>query len=136
MMRILNYLFWPLPAQPEYGDPRVIGVLILCGGLILLSFALSFWRKRVRDSVAKKLSRSWSSAAFWYGVVGLLLTVARVEGVSFLAMRVLWVLWGLALAFTVVWHVRQFRTRHYTVVPRAAVSDPRDPYLPHKKARK
>ncbi len=76
-MSFLSYIFWPRPPQIGYDNQKLIAVLVFCGGLILISFIMKRWRKKLRNSQTKKLSRSWPSAALWFGIVGLLLGVSR-----------------------------------------------------------
>lgn len=132
-MFLLTYLFHPNPGQLAYSSPSAIAVLSACAVLVVLSFAVKYWRGRLKNAVTKKLSRAWSSISFWFGVVGLLLTVSRVEKIQFIAMRFLWVLWGMLFLLLIILQWRIFRMRHYAVLPRADVLDPRDRYLPGKK---
>lgn len=133
LISALSFLFWPNPANADYGSPKVVALMILCGLLIVGAFALSFWRKRMKNPVTKKLSRSWGVAAFWFGLSGLILIVSRVEQIQFVSMRFLWVIWIAIAAFYVYIQVRLFRARHYEVLPREASVDPRSKYLPRKK---
>lgn len=132
-MWIFSYLFWPNPEATTYDNSKVMMLLILCGSLVLLSFLLSFWRRRVRNPVTKRLSRTWASAAFWFGVTGLLFIVSRVEGISFLSMRFWWIVWALSVLFYLFVQLRLFRARHYTILPKERIDDPREKYLPRKK---
>lgn len=106
---------------------------MLCGGLIVLSFLIKFWRSKLSNSVTKSLTGGWSSAAFWFGIVGLVLVVSRVEMIQFVSMRAIWAIWTFVLGLYVFFQFVQFRRRHYTVVERAHVTDERDKYLPRKK---
>ncbi len=133
MMNTLTYLFHPNPGRLTYASPSVIAILVLCAALIVLSFGISYWRKQLQNAVTKKLSRAWSSTVFWFGIVGLVLAVSRVEKIQFIAMRFLGVLWVLFLLLAVILQWRLFRMRHYAVLPRAGKTDPRDRYLPGKK---
>lgn len=133
-MEYLVYLFWPNPGNATYESPKAMALLIACAVLIIASFIISYWRKKlVTNSVTRKLSRSWPSAAFWFGLTGLIFVVSRVEGISYLSMRFLWVLWGLALLGFLYAQWRLFRARHYEVLPREEKNDPRVKYLPKKK---
>lgn len=87
----------------------------------------------MQNSVTRKLSASWSSVAFWMGIVGLVLVVARVERIQIVAMPFLWVVWGAILLLYVVIQWRIFVMKHYQVLPRSAEVDPNDRYLPKKK---
>lgn len=129
----LSYWFWPNPGNLHYGDPNAMIAIGVSVGLIALSFLISFVRRRLGNPVTVKLSRSWSSAAVWFGVLGLVMVVSRVESILFLGMRALWVAWALALAAYVAFQVSRFRSRHYTVVRTEHALDPRDQYLPRKK---
>ena len=133
MYNFLVYLFWPNPANATYGSPKAMALLIFCALLTLSSFGISAWRKRVKSGVTRKLSRSWATAAFWFGLTGLIMVVARAEEIQFLSMRFLWVIWlALAILFLVL-QVRVFRARYYEVVPTVKVDDPLGKYLPGRK---
>jgi len=127
------YLFWPNPGNAYYTSPKIQVVLAVCIFLLLFSFIFGLFRRRMRNPILKKLSRSWSSAAFWFGILGLLFAVSRVEGIGFLAMRAWWVGWGIAVAFFAGVQLRLFKARYYETLPKEDFVDPRDRYLPKKK---
>lgn len=134
MMDFLAYVFYPNPGRLTYGSTQILVLFAVCGGLVVLSFVIHFWRKGLSNAMTKKLSKSWSSTAFWFGVVGLVLIVSRVEKIQFLAMRFAWVLWAVALLAAIFIQFRVFRMRHYQVLPRAeSPEDPRSKYMPGKK---
>lgn len=134
MNDFITFLFALNPGRAEYGSPSMLGLLSLCAGLIVLSFAIKFWRGRVTNSITRKLSRTWGSISFWFGVAGIVLVVCRVENIQLLAMRFLWVLWAALFLFFLVIQIKIFRSRHYEVLPRAtAPEDPRAKYLPGRK---
>ena len=136
-MSTLTYLFYPNPGASSYDNPKVLALFALCGFLVIFSFIIRYWRKHQKNPVTKKLSTSWSRAAFWFGIVGLVLVVARVEPIQYIAMRVWWIVWAVAILLYIVFQVRVFRLRHYTVVPKDRTEqEGRDPYLPKKKRRK
>lgn len=135
-MSFLTYLFWPNPANASYSSPKALVLLIFCALLILGSIAIGQWRKRSRNPITKKLSRSWPSAAFWFGFVGLGLVVARVEQIGYVSMRLWWVVWIGAFAFYLWLQIRLWRARHYEVIPGARTEDPRTQYLPGKKRKR
>lgn len=132
---MLSYLFWPNPGTTSYENPKVLLILFICGILVLASFSLKRWRLKQGNPVTKRLSRSWPKAAMWFGVLGLVLTVSRVEGIQFIAMRFWWVLWGCCFLLYVALQVRSFRVRHYEILPQESSSDPRLKYLPKPKKR-
>ncbi len=134
-MRILRYLFYPNPLQATYGSDFIIALLAFSGALIVLAVVLFFWRKHWADTVAKRLSGGWSFASFWFGVLGLILTASRVEGIQFFAMRVLLYVWALWMLLYVFFQFRKFRVRHYQILPSEKTSDSREKYLPGKKKR-
>jgi hypothetical protein len=135
MLSLLRYFFYPNPGAASYTTPTQLGLLLLCAALVAASFGIGFWRKGVQNPVTKKLSRSWSSVSFWMGIVGAVLVVARVEQIQFVAMRFLWVLWVAVGLIYVYLQLRLFRAKHYEVLPRERVDDPRNRYLPGKKRR-
>lgn len=108
-------------------------LLGFCAALIVLSFAVSFWRRMLQNHMTKTLTSSWSTALFWFGVTGLFFTVCRVETIQFLSMRLLWLFWVIAAALYVFVQILMFRRRHYTVLERAQVTDERDKYLPKRR---
>jgi len=133
MSDFLIYLVWPNPGNATYGSPKMQAALVMCIGLVVLSVVLKFWRRSTRNPVSKRLSRSWPSAALWFGISGLIFIISRVEGIGFMAMRLWWVFWGLAIALYLFFQMRIYRARHYQPLPREFTEDPREKYLPHKK---
>jgi len=135
-MQILSYLFWPNPYAPDYSNPKVVLLLLVCGVLVVGSFALKRWRKNKKNAVTKKLSRSWPSAAFWFGLIGLFLVVSRVEGISYVSMRVWWLVWFVTMGIYVGIQIKMYSMRNYEVLPKEqSADDPREKYLPKKKKR-
>lgn len=133
MKLFLSYWFWPNPAAWTYADTRVQGLLVMCLVFVVLSFALSFWRRSLSNHITKNLSKSWPSAILWFGIVGAVFVISRVEMIQFLSMRVMWALWFLLLLLYVGFQIVQFRRRHYTVMQRTQIVDERDKYLPRRK---
>lgn len=134
MNNILSYMFYPNPGDASYTAPAMLAVAGIAVGLLLLSLVIKLWRGRLHNSVTKKLTRSWSSLCFWFGIVALILLVCRVERIQFLAMRFMWVLWAAGLLLALFVQFRVFRMRHYEILPRAtAPKDSRSKYLPGKK---
>ena len=92
------------------------------------------WRKKMSNAPTKKLTRSWPSASLWFGLIGLFLVVCRVEGISFVSMRVWWLIWlAILIAYSFIqW--KMFKARHYEIVPKQKKDvTARDKYLPKKK---
>lgn len=90
----------------------------------------------MQPGMTKVLSRSWSSAAIWFGLIGLVLTVSRVEQIQFFSMRVLWALWTCILVLYVLFQFWQFRRRHYTVQHMASTAPTEyERYLPKQKRK-
>ncbi|MFH1444626.1 MAG: hypothetical protein ABIG34_04555 [Candidatus Peregrinibacteria bacterium] len=127
------YLVWPNPGNAYYSSSSMQVLLMMSALLIVLSFTLRFWRRSMSNPVMKKLSRSWPSAALWFGVIGIVFVVSRIEGIGFLAMRLWWVVWGIVLALFIGVQMRLFRMRYYEKLPKEVSDDPRDRYLPRKK---
>ncbi|MDD5026479.1 MAG: hypothetical protein PHH13_03850 [Candidatus Peribacteraceae bacterium] len=134
-MPLLSYLFWPNPGGASYDNPKVVAIFVICGVLVLLSFTLKFWRRGLVNPVLKRLSRSWSSTCLWFGIVGIVLAVSRVEQVQFVSMRLWWLIWGLSALAYIVFQVFSFKNRYYATIPTQVSQDIRDKYLPHKKKR-
>lgn len=132
---ILGYIFWPNPGNAHYTSPKAMVLLIVCIVAVLASFVLPRLRNAWQNGQLKKLSKSWASACGWFGWTGLVLVIARVEEIQYLAMRFLWVLWGAALLAYLFVQVRSFRSRYYEVLPAATVEDARSEYLPKRKKR-
>jgi hypothetical protein len=131
-MSALVYLFYPNPGNAYYSSPKALTLMIVCAVLVLGSFLVRYLR-RGWTAKLRQLSRSWPSAAFWFGISGLVLVVARVEQIQYVAMRFLWVVWIAALGLYVFLQLRLFKARYYEVLPSAAGDDPREKYLPKKR---
>jgi hypothetical protein len=132
---MFSYLFWPNPGTTSYSNPKVVAVLFICGAMLVASSLIKRWRLKQGNPVTKRLSKSWATASLWFGVVGLVLAVSRVEGIQFIAMRLWWLVWGVGLLLYVALQIRIFRARHYEILPQDTSSDPRAKYLPKQKKR-
>jgi hypothetical protein len=132
MTSILVYWLWPNPGIWLYSTPIVKILLSLGGGLFVASFLLASWRRRLKNPTTRTLSASWPSLALWFGITLVVLVVARVESIQFVAMRLWILLWALLAVLTVVLHALRFRSRHYTVVSTTRIVDERDRYLPKR----
>lgn len=135
-MSFLSYVFWPRPPVVGYDNPKLQALIVLCLAMVLASFVLKYWRRKQGNPVTRKLSRSWSSAAAWFGITGLLFAVSRAEDISYVSMRFWWFVWLLCLALYAYAQVRIFRARHYEKLPAERSEDPREQYLPGKKKRR
>lgn len=133
MSDFFSYWFYPRPGATSYENPKVLLLLAFCALLFLGSFAVSLFRKRRENSVTKRLMKSWPAAMRWFGGIGILLVIARAEDIQFLSIRALWVLWVLLVVVFFVIQAWRFRLKHYTILPKEYVEDPRDKYLPKKK---
>ncbi len=133
LLNLLTYLFWPNPANASYSSPKAMALIIFCILLIVASVALSLWRRKMTNPVSKKLTRSWPSAAFWFGFSGLILTISRVEQIQFISMRFLWLVWLVVAVLFIAVQLRLFKARHYQVLPKKVSHDPRAKYLPKRK---
>lgn len=131
----LSYIFWPNPGNAGYDNPKVILLLALSLLLIIGSFVVTRWRNQATNQSLKKVSRTWSSALFWFGCIALILTIARVEQIQFLAMRFLWFIWVVIAALYVYVQGRAVRTQTYEVLPTVKKHDARSKYLPSRKRR-
>ncbi len=131
----LSYIFWPNPGNTGYDNPKVIALLVFALLLIAGSFVITRWRNHATNQSLKKVSRSWSTATFWFGCIAFILIIARVEQIQFLAMRFLWFVWVLIAVLYVYAQVRAVRTRTYEVLPTVQKKDARSKYLPSRKRR-
>lgn len=132
-MGFVSYLFWPNPGGVSYLDPHPLIALFVCGTFLLSSLALRVLRARSRSGSFRRLTQSWSRAALWFGIVGLLLVVARVEEIQYLAMRFWWVVFGGSFGLYGALQCRRARLLWYEVIPSATSQDVREKYLPHRK---
>lgn len=135
MNEILTYIFWPNPGNADYTSPKALALVLLCVALVVASFVLPRWRNRLQNPQMKKVSRSWAMASGWFGWTGLVLVIARVEEIQYLAMRFLWVLWAAALVAYLFVQYKLYRNRYYEVIPNQPVQDARNQYLPKRKKR-
>lgn len=135
MRNALIYLFWPNPGNATYSSPKVLALMIICALFVLASVGIGYWRRKSASPSMRKVSKSWSSATLWFGLSGLILAVSRVEQIQYVSMRFVWVLWLAALVFYVYWQMRNYRLRHYEIIPQTKSIDPRSAYLPKRKKR-
>jgi len=132
----LTYLFYPNPGAVSFHNPKALTLLVLCAGLVAASFVLKRWRTHLASPVTRRLSRSWPTASFWFGTVGCFLVFSRMESISYVSIRFLWVLWATVFALYLLVQLRVFRARYYEVLPTARAEDPRSRYLPKRKKKK
>ena len=136
MTKFLTYIFYPNPGNATLTSPKALTLIIICGLMVIASFGIKFWRGRLKNPVTKRLSRSWARASFWFGVIGLILAYSRIESISYVSMRLWWIVWLGALIFYLFVQYKLFRARHYEVLPKEkAEEDPREKYLPRKKKK-
>ena len=133
MKSTLVYWFWPNPGGWSYDSLHVRLILGACLLILLSSFVIAFWRSRTSNPMTKLLTKSWPTAAFWFGITGVVFVISREATIQFVSMRVLWVVWGLLAVLYASIQLLSFRRRHYTVVKSRRVVDERDKYLPSRK---
>ncbi len=133
MKSLIVYWFWPNPGGWHYADAHVRLILGICLLFVVGSFVIAYLRSRTSNPMTKILSKSWPSAAFWFGIVGAVLVVSREATIQFMSMRILWVVWGLLLGLYLFIQILSFRRRHYTVLQSQRVVDEREKYLPKRK---
>jgi FtsH-binding integral membrane protein len=129
----LSYIFWPNPQATTYDNPKVLALFAVCASMVVLSLIIRVWRRKLGNTVTRRLTRSWPSALLWFAGVALVLVVARVEQISYISMRMWWIVWAVALLFFVYGQMRRWKAMHYEVLPQQRVDDPRAKYLPKKK---
>ncbi|MFA7681450.1 MAG: hypothetical protein WCX61_00290 [Candidatus Peribacteraceae bacterium] len=132
----MTYLLWPNPGMVPYDNSKVVALFCCCGAMVVAAFILRVWRRRTTNTQLRKLSRSWSGALIWFGVIGLVLLISRTEQISYLSMRIWWVVWAVILVVYIAFQLRQFQTRYYKKLPGEHYADPRQEYLPRKKKRR
>jgi hypothetical protein len=133
---MLSYWFWPNPGSVSYGSPKILTLLLLSTLFLLGASLIVRWRMRQENPVTRKLAQSWPMLLRCFGFSGLLLTVARAEGIQFLSMRFLWILWTFALLGTLVFQALKLKRKHYTVIRGREPEDPRERYLPQQKKKR
>lgn len=135
MNDLLTYIFWPNPGNADYTSPKALILLLVCIVAVIAAVVLARLRGGWNNPQLKKLSRSWATACAWFGGTGLVLIIARVEEIQYVAMRFLWVIWGVALIVYLFVQFRSYRARYYEVLPNAPVHDDRAQYLPKRKKK-
>ena len=128
-MKYLTYLFWPNPGVASYAHPALLLLLIFCISLIAAGMTLRWLRVRM-DTVTRKLTRSWPIFCIVFGATWCAFVISRVEGVQYLSMRFLWVIWIAALAFIIFLQWKLYRTQHYRIERVSRENSARDKYLP------
>jgi amino acid transporter len=131
---LFSYLFWPNPGV--ISQEKSLSAVIVCVLLLVLSFGIKIWRKKQHNKLLRRLSQSWDRMLFWFGLVGLILIVSRIEGIQFVSMRFLWIVWGTLFILIIFIQFKQFRMQYYEVLPKEKEDDPREKYLPTSKKKR
>lgn len=132
-MTLPEYLFYPNPGTGSYTSTSALVILGISAVFIVASVSFRVWRKKQQNSVTRKLTKSWPASLLWFGIFGFVYAVSRVEGVSYISMR-LWVfVWAACFLLFVLFQTRKFKNRYYEIIPQEKKIDPKDRYLPKKK---
>lgn len=132
-MSIAEYLFYPNLGTGSYTSTNVSIILGISALFVIASIVSRVWRKKQQNSVMRKLTKSWPSSFLWFGIVGAVLAVSRVEGIQFVSMRVWTLVWAACFLLFALFQTMKFRRRYYEVIPQVKTEDPKDRYLPKKK---
>jgi hypothetical protein len=133
MTDFLSYFFYPNPYAPQYSDPKVLFIALTCVALIIAGLVTKSLFSKSADKQFKKLSASWPRAMLWFGVIGLIMLIARTESVSYVSMRLWWVFWLLFGLLYIVFQVKQYGTKYYKVISTGKSTGKPVRYLPKKK---
>ena len=114
----------------------MVAILAFCVMLVVGSFVIRWWSHHEQNARRRLLSRSWPAASLWFGLSGLILVVARVEQIQFIAMRLWWVIWGVTAGFYVWFQVKNWHLRYYEVLPQQKQRNSMERYLPRRKRRR
>ncbi len=131
---MFSYLFSLSPAPVALTNPVML-VLLIVSILLILASPVIRWRRKAASPIAKKLSKTWPVVSLGFGFAGFVFAVCRLQGIEFLSMRVLWVVWLVLLGGYLYLQYRLFAARYYQVLPKQATQeDPRQKYLPGSKS--
>ena len=101
------------------------------------SFALEYFRRKyISDSALKKALKPAPSTLWWTAITAIIMTWARLEGVSYVSVRFLWIL----LALFIVWRLFYIWKNHASILRKkmrfadsVSAQESMKKYLPKKK---
>ncbi len=102
--------------------------------LIVLGFALAFYRKRhLKDPITKKIIRKYPGTLKTYGVLVLILLLVREAGIPFLSMRFLWLVLAGFFIYSVMKILFTYNREYKKRYTRAKKQGLINKYLPKRK---
>lgn len=103
-----GYLLHPNPGK---FFPTGTWLLLLCALLILIAVAFFLTQRSFKwNPILKRILRKVPTRLFAFGIVGTVLVLFRLGEAAYLSMRILLVLWGVALVSYLIAFARQFQS--------------------------
>jgi hypothetical protein len=125
------YYIDPIPST-YYQYSKVtfaVGLIIILAGI-----ALHIYRKKyMKDAIAKKIVKKYPWKLEIYGAILLALLFFREQGIPYLSMRLLWVIWALAFAYTILKNALNYKKEYEKRSKVKNKNEAKKKYLPKKK---
>ena len=129
-----------LQTHPETFFKFAAYTFAFAGIMFLGSFIVEHIRKhQINDEIAKKSLRSLPKAMRFVSIIALILTLARLEGLPYLSMRIWWIALILVFIIFEIYAFIKFRKNKQKHVLYATTNKNQEEvtkYLPKKKKRK
>lgn len=127
----LSYYFTPIP-DTDFQYSKLffaLGLLVIASG-----YVLQFYRKKkLKDSITKKLLRAYPGLLKTYGLIILILLLIREAAIPYLSMRFLWVVVLLCMIYSALKFVVKFKPEYNKRAKQAEKNNRTKQYLPKRK---
>ncbi len=126
----LHYYFQFRP-DPDFNFSKItLGVAL---GLIIIGVVWEFYRRKMKDKIARKILRQYPAKLMRYGIIAGFLLVFREYGLPYLSMRIWWVVLLAFMAFNGIKLLLTYKKQYKERSERIKKSPKIDKYLPKKK---
>lgn len=111
-------------------------MFIFAGVLIVIASLIKTYSQKTEDKILKKMIKTYPAKFFWFGIVAILLTVARLENITFFSMRFFWIVYFGLLIYIIVTNIKTFYREYPRKVKQSLSHKGKNKYLPTQKKKK
>lgn len=127
----LGYYFTARP-NPDFQFSKLTGLIVAL--FFVAAIALRIYRKRyLKDEIWKRVLKRYPAVLQNYGIVLLTLWVIRETGMPYLSMRIWWALWALALLYSAVKFLLNYKKEYMKRADSRQKNHEKSRYLPKHK---
>lgn len=129
--KVVHYFLNTRP-NPDFYYVNI--VLIIGLALIFLGIVWELYRKhKMSDKIARKILRPYPGKLIRYGFLVLFLLAVRMAGLSYLSMRLWWLVLGAFMLYSLLKLILTYGKEYRKRQEKVKVSGKEDKYLPKKK---